>query len=68
MQAHSSKSRIHLVLAEAKVPVEGRPRKRSPKEHAERISKQGAELKCGCGPWNVLPVLKPQRGGVRSAP
>jgi hypothetical protein len=68
VQANASNSRIRLALAEAKVPIEGRPRKRSPKEHAERISKQGAELKCGCGPWNVLPVLKPQRGGERSAP
>lgn len=38
--------------------IDGRPH--APKQQSARINKPGAELKCGCGPWNALPALQPR--------
>lgn len=35
-------------------------RQHAPKRQSGRIEKQGAELKCGCGPLNTLPALQPR--------
>ena len=37
--------------------TDARPKKR-PKQDAPHANKEGAQLKCGCGPWNKLPTLQ----------
>lgn len=44
--------------------VGGEPDSRSkkrPKQDAPHVNKEGAQLKCGCGPWNKLPTLQLHR-------
>lgn len=35
--------------------------KKRPKQDAPYANKEGAQLKCGCGPWNKLPTLQLHR-------
>lgn len=58
MQSPPKQPLSHPVSARASLtPLTARVKSRR-KQDAGQGHKQGTEMKCGCGPWNGLPVLQ----------
>lgn len=58
MQSPPKQSLPYPVSALASLTLQTARVKSRRKQDAGKGHKQGTEMKCGCGPWNGLPVLQ----------